>query len=85
MRDGVEFGVLGPLRISAADAELAITSPRSRTFLALLVLNAGRQVSLYEFADAIWGAALPQNPRRAVQLCAVRVRAQLERVGTERV
>ncbi|ADD42313.1 AfsR/SARP family transcriptional regulator [Stackebrandtia nassauensis] len=82
MRDGVEFGVLGPLRISAADAELAITSPRSRTFLALLVLNAGRQVSLYEFADAIWGAALPQNPRRAVQLCAVRVRAQLERIGS---
>lgn len=81
--DDIEFGVLGPLRISATDTELAVTSPRSRTFLALLVLNAGRQVSLYEFADAIWGAALPQNPRRAVQLCAVRVRAQLERLGAD--
>ncbi|WP_260337572.1 AfsR/SARP family transcriptional regulator [Phytomonospora endophytica] len=58
-----------------------MTSPRSRAFLALLLLNPGRQVSLYTFADAIWGADLPQNPRRAVQLCAVRVRAQLDRIG----
>ena len=77
----VEFGVLGPLRVASGGGELELTSPRSRAFLALLVLNPGRQVSLYAFADAIWGADLPQNPRRAVQLCAVRVRAQLERIG----
>ncbi|MQM24237.1 AfsR/SARP family transcriptional regulator [Glycomyces albidus] len=47
----------------------------------MLVLNAGRQVTLSAFADALWGTELPQNPRRAVQLCAVRVRAQLDRIG----
>jgi DNA-binding SARP family transcriptional activator len=78
---GVALGVLGPLRIAAGGTELELTSPRSRTFLALLVLNAGRQVTLSEFADALWGEDLPQNPRRAVQLCAVRVRAQLDRIG----
>lgn len=83
MRGGFEFGVLGPLRLAAAGTELAVTSPRSRTFLALLVLNAGRQVTLYEFADAIWGTALPKNPRRAVQLCAVRVRARLQPLGAD--
>jgi DNA-binding SARP family transcriptional activator/tetratricopeptide (TPR) repeat protein len=77
----VALGVLGPLRVAAGGTELELTSPRSRSFLALLVLNAGRQVSLSEFADALWGADLPQNPRRAVQLCAVRVRAQLDRIG----
>lgn len=49
--------------------------------MALLVLNAGRQVTLSAFADALWGAELPKNPRRAIQLCAVRVRAQLDRIG----
>jgi len=73
--------VLGPLRVTAGGTELELTSPLSRTFLALLVLNAGRQVTLSEFADALWGAELPKNPRRAVQLCAVRVRAQLDRIG----
>ncbi|GLZ81750.1 SARP family transcriptional regulator [Actinorhabdospora filicis] len=82
---GVEFGLLGPLRIASGGAELALTSPRSRVFLALLVLNAGRQVSLQAFADAMWGEALPKNPRRAVQLCAVRVRARLERIGAGEV
>jgi DNA-binding SARP family transcriptional activator/tetratricopeptide (TPR) repeat protein len=79
----VELGVLGPLQITSNDAELAMTSPRSRTFLAHLVLNNGCPVTLYELADAIWGSALPKNPRRAVQLCAVRVRALLERVGAD--
>jgi len=78
---GIAFGVLGPLRVATGGTELELTSPRSRIFLALLVLNAGRQVSLSEFADALWGADLPKNPRRAVQLCAVRVRAQLDRIG----
>ncbi|SDD70541.1 DNA-binding transcriptional activator of the SARP family [Glycomyces harbinensis] len=73
--------MLGPLRVAAGGTELELTSPLSRTFLALLVLNAGRQVTLSAFADALWGAELPQNPRRAVQLCAVRVRAQLDRIG----
>ncbi|RRS01306.1 AfsR/SARP family transcriptional regulator [Glycomyces terrestris] len=78
---GVAFGVLGPLRIAAGGTELELTSPRSRIFTALLVLNPGRQVTLSAFADALWGEELPQNPRRAVQLCAVRVRAQLDRIG----
>ena len=73
--------MLGPLRVAAGGTELELTSPLSRTFMALLVLNAGRQVTLSAFADALWGAELPKNPRRAVQLCAVRVRAQLDRIG----
>ncbi|HZE38382.1 MAG TPA: BTAD domain-containing putative transcriptional regulator [Stackebrandtia sp.] len=77
----VEFGVLGPLRIASGDTELEVTSSQSRVFLALLVLNAGHQVTLYALADAIWGVSLPKNPRRAAQLCAVRVRARLEEIG----
>ncbi|MFB9660301.1 BTAD domain-containing putative transcriptional regulator [Glycomyces mayteni] len=76
----VEFGVLGPLRVAAGGTELETTAPRLRTFLAALVLKAGREVGVDELADAIWGADLPRNPRRAVQLCAVRVRAHLERL-----
>ena len=77
----IELGVLGPLRVAAGGTELEITSARSRAFLAALVVNARRQVTLYEFTEAMWGAEPPEKPRRAVQLCAARVRAQLERVG----
>lgn len=76
----VEFGVLGPLRVALGGTELELTAPRLRTFLAALVVKAGAKVGVNELADAVWGADLPRNPRRAVQLCAVRVRAQLERI-----
>ncbi|MEU5874064.1 BTAD domain-containing putative transcriptional regulator [Glycomyces sp. NPDC047369] len=79
-RAEAEFGVLGPLRVASGGTELELTAPRLRTFLAALVLKAGAKVGFNELADAVWGADLPRNPRRAVQLCAVRVRAQLERI-----
>jgi DNA-binding SARP family transcriptional activator/tetratricopeptide (TPR) repeat protein len=79
--DPVEFGLLGPLEIIDRDRAVPIRSAKHRILLAALLLRAGELVTVDELAEAIWGAALPADPRRVVQTYVTRLRKLLG--GTE--
>lgn len=77
----MEFGLLGPLEIIDRDRAVPIRSAKHRILLAALLLRAGELVTVDELAEAIWGAALPADPRRVVQTYVTRLRKLLG--GTE--
>jgi DNA-binding SARP family transcriptional activator/tetratricopeptide (TPR) repeat protein len=58
-----------------------VRSVKHRILLAALALQAGRAIPVRDLAEAMWGAELPENPRRATQVAVVRLRALLEEVG----
>ncbi|HCT75350.1 MAG TPA: hypothetical protein DGG94_07095 [Micromonosporaceae bacterium] len=78
----LEFGLLGPLKVLMYGRAVPIGSPKHRILLAKLVLSAGRPVMVEELAEAMWGDGQPHNPRRAVQLCVVRLRSLLADFGS---
>ncbi|MFC7591856.1 hypothetical protein ACFQYP_55220 [Nonomuraea antimicrobica] len=58
----MQFGVLGPLVVrSTAGDPVAVGGPRPRALLAMLLLDAGRTVSLERLIDGQYG----DRPRRA--------------------
>lgn len=66
MRSGLWFSVLGPLRAWRDGVELDLGSPQQRSVLAVLLVAAGRPVSVAELVDAVWGSAPPANAVNAV-------------------
>nr|BFE51268.1 hypothetical protein GCM10017745_46950 [Saccharothrix mutabilis subsp. capreolus] len=71
----VEFGVLGPVVTWHEGREHTIASGRQRCVLALLVLEAGRVVSLDRLVDALWEAgSAPRTARNVVQQCVSELR-----------
>jgi DNA-binding SARP family transcriptional activator len=73
----VEFGVLGPLEVIDDARPVLIQSPKLRMLLACLLLRADELVTVDELAEAVWGDALPADPRRAVQTYVARLRKLL--------
>jgi DNA-binding SARP family transcriptional activator/tetratricopeptide (TPR) repeat protein len=73
----VEFGLLGPLKVVDGGRPVPIPSAKHRVLLACLLLRAGRLVTVDELAEAIWGEALPADPRRVVQTYVARLRKLL--------
>ena len=58
-----EFRILGPLEVSDETGPLLLGGLKQRAVLALLLLEAGRVVSVDRLVDALWGE---QPPRTAV-------------------
>ena len=73
----MEFGLLGPLEVAVDGRAVAIPSAKQRALLACLLLRAGELVTVDELAEAIWGEALPAEPRRTVQVYVTRLRQLL--------
>ena len=73
----MEFGLLGPLKAVDGGRPVPIPSAKHRVLLACLLLRAGELVTLDELAEAIWGEALPADPRRVVQTYVARLRKVL--------
>jgi DNA-binding SARP family transcriptional activator/DNA polymerase III delta prime subunit len=73
----VEFGVLGPLQVVDDARPVPIPSAKQRMLLACLLLRAGELVTVDDLAEAIWGDALPADPRRVVQTYVTRLRKLL--------
>ncbi len=73
----MEFGLLGPLEVIDGDRAVPIRSAKHRILLAALLLRAGELVTVDELAEAIWGAALPADPRRVIQTYVARLRKLL--------
>src|SRR6185312_1224809 len=63
----MEFRLLGPLEARERGRPVALGTPRVRTLLATLLLQANRVVSIDELVERMWGERPPGNPRRTVQ------------------
>src|SRR5262249_29159979 len=77
----IEVGLRGPLDIRVAGRAVPFRSPKHRILLAALLVEPGRTVPVAKLVEAVWGAAPPANPRRAVQLYITRVRTVLAEAG----
>ena len=73
----MEFRVLGPIEASDGIRALAISSPRQRALLGLLLVHAGRVVSTERILDELWGDEPPESGRDAVVFHVVRLRRAL--------
>ena len=64
---GVEFGVLGPVRVWRDDAELRVAAGQPSVLLTLLLAQAGATVPLTEIVDVLWGEDEPPTAVNIVQ------------------
>ena len=79
MCDGVavEFGLLGPLRVTADGQEVAIRPGGQRTLLAALLLRTNRVVSVDELVGRLWDTAPPAKAKAALHAQVARLRRAL--------
>ncbi|MFI6602648.1 BTAD domain-containing putative transcriptional regulator [Nonomuraea sp. NPDC050536] len=74
----MRFGVLGPLEVRSPDGEpVPLGGPRPRAVLAMLLLEAGRMVSVERLIDGQYGEQPPAGAANAVQAQISRVRRNL--------
>jgi DNA-binding SARP family transcriptional activator/tetratricopeptide (TPR) repeat protein len=63
MTPKLEFCLLGPVVVRCGEVTLPVPRGSQRAVLAVLLLNAGRVVSVAELAEALWGSApVPSAP-----------------------
>jgi len=79
----VEVRVLGPVRITAADAASPIRSVRARGVLAVLASRADSVVSVDELIDVVWGPAAPRTAANQLQIAVFRLRQTLAEFGVD--
>jgi YVTN family beta-propeller protein len=77
-QDELSIGILGPLEVHRGDSLCVLGGRQQRSVLALLVLAAGRVVSLDQIADALWGDDLPASYVTIIQTYVFRLRIILE-------
>lgn len=76
----VWFRVLGPLEVIGAAGPLSFT-PRQRTVLSMLLLEANRVVAIERLVDAVWDATPPSTARDQVRICVSAIRRTLAAGG----
>jgi DNA-binding SARP family transcriptional activator len=85
MTPKLEFCLLGPLVVRCGGVALPVPRGRQRAVLAMLLLNAGRVVSVGEIAETLWGTApLPSAPA-TVRNYVKRLRRVLGDAGQARI
>jgi DNA-binding SARP family transcriptional activator/class 3 adenylate cyclase len=66
-RGVLEFRILGPLEVLKDGRALALGGQKQRALLALLLLDAGRVVSVDRIVDALWGERPPRTAPTSLQ------------------
>jgi DNA-binding SARP family transcriptional activator len=64
----MEFLLLGPLEARNGDAAVELGGAQQRALLALLLLDAGRVVSVDRLIDELWGEEPPASARKMVHV-----------------
>jgi len=77
MTPELEFCLLGPVAVRRGGVAVPVSRGRQRTVLALLLLNAGRAVSVDEIAEALWGWSPPPSASATVRNYVKRLRRGL--------
>lgn len=62
----LDFGVLGPLQMSADGAALPLGTPKQRAVLAMLVMGRNRPVSSDSLVNAAWEQFPPPEPKASL-------------------
>ncbi|PJN22200.1 AfsR/SARP family transcriptional regulator [Kitasatospora sp. CB02891] len=70
----IEFGLLGPLSVTADGRRTAVGGPRQRTILALLLLSPDSVVSVDAMVEAVWQGVPPATARTQVAICVAGLR-----------
>ena len=60
--------LLGPIEVHDGDATVELGAAKQRALLALLLLDAGRAVSVERLVDELWGESAPPSARKMVQI-----------------
>src|SRR4051794_18922872 len=74
---GVQFSVLGPVRLHRRGVEAGAGQPRQCAVLASLLLRAGRPVSLSKLVEDVWGDEAPLSAIGSVRTYVYRLRRAL--------
>ena len=73
----MEYRILGPLEVRAADGAVPVPGARPRAVLAVLLLHANQAVSAEQIAQALWGDEAPSGAVNTVQVHVSRLRKAL--------
>jgi DNA-binding SARP family transcriptional activator len=73
----IEFAILGSLEARADGEPIALGGPKQRALLALLLLEAGRVVSLDRLVDALWDGEPPATAVASLQNFVAQLRKAL--------
>ncbi len=73
----MQFRILGHLEVWDGARQVTVGGPQQATLLALLLLDANRVVSTDRLVDDLWDGAPPDNARRLLHGCVVRLRRVL--------
>jgi DNA-binding SARP family transcriptional activator len=63
----VQFGILGPLQVTAADGPITLAGQRQQRILAVMLTNCDRTLSLDYLLDAVWAGEPPATAKRQLQ------------------
>lgn len=74
---GFTIRVLGPFEVSDGDLLVEVAGPQLRAVLALLVVGAGRVLSVSNLVGQLWGPDAPPNAGRTVRTYVSRLRSML--------
>jgi DNA-binding SARP family transcriptional activator len=77
----LDFGILGPLRVTASGVPVAVPGRRQQQILAALLVSADRLVTPGGLVDCLWPAAPPATARAQVRNCAAGLRRTLVAAG----
>lgn len=81
----MQFRLLGPLQVVHADCPVDIGPPKQRAVLAVLLLAAGRVVSVDRLIDAVWGDDAPGSATAGLQAYISNLRRALRDGGQSQV
>jgi DNA-binding SARP family transcriptional activator/tetratricopeptide (TPR) repeat protein len=74
----MQFGVLGPLRVTGGSGEpVTVSAPRLRVLLAVLLWRANQPVPVDELAEMVWDGAPPAGAAGATRALVMRLRRVL--------
>jgi DNA-binding SARP family transcriptional activator len=77
----MEVRLLGPVAITCAGREVALTRTQQRCVLALLAMNAGQAVPVWTMVDRVWGEHPPPSAVHSLHAHVSRLRTALARAG----
>lgn len=77
----LDFRLLGPLEVFAKEHPVPIGGLRQRVVLTMLLLNAGRVVSVDTLAEAVWGQRSPSTFRTQLAICISALRKAFRACG----
>lgn len=76
-RTAMEFGILGPLRVSSGDGAIDLGAPAQRALVAVLLASPGTPVSDDRLVDELWGDGPPPSAHHLLHVYVSRLRALL--------